>query len=192
LSTESGAAGTTIAKGGESPETSGRRTILRVRHLTAENFAPFGQVLQAAGPPDRVANSGTADIYHDVAAVDVAAEGGRVRVSVAQVRPQPLPLNVELMERHPLGSQAIAPLSEVSMLVIVAPPGPLDLASIVAFRAWRQGVNYNRDVWHHPLVVLGRGADFLIVDRVGQGDNLVIERLKTPLVIEAAEDGSVS
>ncbi|MCK4862574.1 MAG: ureidoglycolate lyase, partial [Rhodobacteraceae bacterium] len=31
---------------------------------------------------------------------------------------------------------------------------------------------YDVNVWHHPLLVLGGAQDFLIVDRAGDGNNL--------------------
>ena len=92
------------------------------------------------------------------------------------------------MESHPLGSQAVAPLGTASMLIVVAPGGPLDPDHIVAFRAsGRQGVNYRRGVWHHPLIALNRDGDFLIVDRAGEGENLVLEKLVQPLEIFAPD-----
>ena len=88
------------------------------------------------------------------------------------------------MESHPLGSQAISPLGTASMLIIVAPAGPLDPEHIAAFRtSGRQGVNYRRGVWHHPLIALNSGGDFLIVDRAGEGENLVLEKLVQPLEV---------
>ena len=35
-----------------------------------------------------------------------------------------------------------------------------------------QGVNYGRNVWHHPLMAVGTVSDFLVVDRDGPGNNL--------------------
>ena len=35
-----------------------------------------------------------------------------------------------------------------------------------------QGVNYARNVWHHPLIVLDAVRDFIVVDRGGPGANL--------------------
>ena len=92
------------------------------------------------------------------------------------------------MESHPLGSQAIAPLGTACILIVVAPPGPLVPEHIAAFRtSGRQGVNYRRGVWHHPLIALSRGGDFLIVDRAGEGENLVLEKLVQPLDVFARD-----
>jgi ureidoglycolate lyase len=50
---------------------------------------------------------------------------------------------------------------------------PHDLSSYRAFDAsGRQGVNYARNCWHHPLLVAGDASPFVVVDRKGPGDNL--------------------
>ena len=157
---------------------------LVVSTLSAEGFAPYGEVLDASGAPTSFANNGTVEVHRDVARIDVAHDGGRACLSVVRAKGGTLPLRIEVMESHPLGSQAIAPLGAASMLVVVAPSGPLDLEHIAAFRASdHQGVSYRRGVWHHPLISLESDGDFLIVDRSGKGENLVLERLPQPIEV---------
>jgi ureidoglycolate lyase len=50
------------------------------RPLTAAVFAPFGEVLETAGSPDRVINQGLCGRYHDRAALDFG--GGRAGISL--------------------------------------------------------------------------------------------------------------
>jgi ureidoglycolate lyase len=159
---------------------------LTVVPLTREAFLTFGDVLDASGPADDVANEGAAQVFRDRARADFEAEGGRIRFNVVRTAPQKLPLRIELLERHPLSSQLFSPLAGAYWLVVVAPPGPLREEAIVAFRARPdQALSYRRGVWHHPLIALERSADFLVVDRAGAGANLEIERLAAPLVVEA-------
>ena len=48
-----------------------------------------------------------------------------------------------------------------------------DIKSYRAFTATgRQGVNYARNVWHHPLLVMDADSRFIVVDRKGPGNNL--------------------
>ncbi len=162
--------------------------LLLVELLTREAFRPFGDVLDASGPPDDLANGGAAEIFRNRAEVDVAAERGRLCVNVVRTAPTELPLRIALMERHPLGSQAFSPLAGADWLVVVAPAGPLDANAIIAFRARPdQGVNYRRGVWHHPLIALRVTSDFLVIDRAGEGANLELERLGDPLLIDSIE-----
>ncbi len=149
-------------------------TNLPVEPLTRAAFTPFGDVIEADGAQHFEINNGSTTRFHDLARVDVAAEGGHVLVNIFRARPLPMPLTIEMVEKHPLGSQAFVPLGAAPFLVVVAPPGetaaPADLRAFLA-RAG-QGVNYAPGVWHHPVIALGREADFLVIDRGGPGDNL--------------------
>jgi len=139
--------------------------------LTAEAFRPYGEVLETTGGSQLDVNQGTATRFDDLATIDVAAAGGRPRLSIFRAAPRALPLELRLVERHPLGSQAFVPLSGDPFLVVVA--ATAEPAALRAFvTAPGQGVNYARGVWHHPLIAHGREADFLVIDRGGAGDNL--------------------
>ena len=149
-------------------------TSLPVAPLTRAAFEPFGDVIEADGAERFEINNGSTTRFHDLARVDVAAEGGHALVNIFRARPLPMPLTIAMMEKHPLGSQAFVPLEAAPFLVVVAPPGdavaPADLRAFLA-RAG-QGVNYAPGVWHHPVIALGRETDFLVIDRGGPGDNL--------------------
>ncbi|MBB5209211.1 ureidoglycolate lyase [Chiayiivirga flava] len=147
--------------------------VLRVEPLTRTAFAPFGDVIAADDEAHHYPiNEGTTERYHDLARVDVQADGGRALISIFRAQPRVLPFEVRMLERHPLGSQAFVPLSAKPYLVVVAPAGALDPASVRAFSvADGRGVNLARGVWHHPLLAL-QACDFLVVDRGGAGNNL--------------------
>ncbi len=142
--------------------------------LTAAAFAPFGEVIETEGSRHYPINGGFAERYHDLAGIDVVAGGGRALVSIFRGRPRPVPMRLTLMERHPLGSQAFVPLDDRDwFLVVSAAPDPCRPEGLRAFRAGgRQGVNYARGTWHHPLIVLEPGHEFLVIDRGGEGTNL--------------------
>ena len=143
---------------------------VRPEPLTAEGFAPFGEVIEARGESLPI-NYGLTERFNDLAGIDCAADGGRAIVSLFRGRPLH-PLVLKIFERHPLGSQAFMPLDDRPYLAAVAPAGDLDPAAIRVFRAApRQGVNYRRGVWHHFLLPLQAGAEFLVIDRDGPRDN---------------------
>jgi ureidoglycolate lyase len=151
---------------------------IAIEPLTREAFADFGDVIELEGANHYPINLGTTERYHDLAAVDTALEGGRTLINVFRGIARPMPFELRMMERHPLGSQAFLPLSTKPYLVVVAPRGVLHPDALRAFltSGW-QGVNYARDVWHHPLLALGETSDFIVIDRGGPGDNLVEEDL---------------
>jgi ureidoglycolate lyase len=139
--------------------------------LTAEAFAPFGDVIEASDRARQVAiNYGHTTRFDDLARLDVA--GGHAIVSLFRGRPLDPPV-LKIMERHPLGSQAFMPLTPAPYLVCVAPTGEFDPTAMRLFEAAPgQGVNYAKGVWHHFLLALDGERDFLVIDRAGPGDNL--------------------
>ncbi|MGH8780678.1 ureidoglycolate lyase [Paraburkholderia sp.] len=158
---------------------------LRVERLTRAAFAPFGDVIERAGARHFPINGGTTERYHDLANVDVCMDGGRPLINLFRAQPRALPVEIDMMERHPHGSQAFVPLADVRYLVVVAPAGELDPARMRAFVSdgW-QGVNYARGVWHHPLLALERVSDFVVVDRGGVQPNCDEIVLSEPLRLE--------
>ena len=87
-------------------------------------------------------------------------------------------MKVDMMEKHPLGSQAFIPMKETTFLAFVAPEGDKpDLNKVESFIIPKGiGVNYNPGIWHFPLIST-EDMNFLVVDRLGDGDNLVIHNL---------------
>ena len=154
--------------------------------LTRAAFAAFGDVVELDGCAPVAINQGFAERFDGLAHVDVSMNGGAPNVSLFTAKPRPAPVTIELMERHPLGSQMFYPLQDRPWLVVVC-ADPLERQSFRAFVATgRQGVNYARDIWHHPLLVLDATSRFLVVDRAGPGDNLEEIRLNAPLVLMPA------
>ncbi|MDE1153296.1 MAG: ureidoglycolate lyase [Micavibrio sp.] len=147
--------------------------ILQPRPLTIEAFAPYGDVLETGAAHElRHINYGNTDRYHDVAALDVLAEGGQPLVSIFRSRPLPRPIAVTVMERHPLSSQAFYPLSQHPYMVVVAEAGEFDAGKLQAFIAsGTQGVNYRKGTWHHYSLALDKPCDFLVIDRGGPEKN---------------------
>ena len=138
--------------------------------LAKASFAPFGDVIEIEGAAHFPINQGFAERFNDLARVDVGT--GEVNVSIVTAKVRPKPIALKLMERHPLGSQIFYPLQDRPWLVVVC-VDPHDDKSFRTYRATgRQGINYARNTWHHPLLVLDAESRFLIVDRKGPGNNL--------------------
>lgn len=147
--------------------------ILAIQPLTKSAFAPFGDVVEADPATMRLINGGTTERYHALGHPRALGEDAQLIISLFRGQPRKLPYPVDMMERHPLGSQSFHPLQDRPWLVIVAPdqdgrPG----APHVFMATGRQGINYHANIWHHPLMALEEISDFLVVDRSGPGNNL--------------------
>ena len=146
--------------------------------MTRERFAPFGDVIEASRDQAVAMNEARFERFDDICDVNV---DGRVAISVARCRAATvLPMRVEKLERHPLGSQAFVPLQSCEVVVVVAPPGEaVDVADIRAFVTRpRQGFNYHRGTWHMPLIASEPGHEFLVIDRAGDDcEELVLDEL---------------
>ncbi|WP_339854671.1 ureidoglycolate lyase [uncultured Nisaea sp.] len=159
-----------------------RRTI-RAEPLTAEGFAPFGDVLEATGTPDFMINAGLCGRHHDLARPETDTDG-TLSLSVGRSEAITLPLSLGMMERHPHGSQAFVPMAGTQFLVIVAGDEDGTPGTPRAFLTnGSQGIQYRMNCWHGVLAPLAGPADFLIVDRVGPGDNLEEHHLAEPYTI---------
>ncbi len=145
--------------------------VVFIQPMDETAFAPFGDLITPKGQPTMMINQGKCGRYHDLAQLDFS--GGAAAISVFEGTPYDLPLELKMMERHPLGSQAFIPMSADPYLVIVAPDNGGQPGTPLAFRANAgQGVNYHRNVWHGVLTPLGNTRLFSVVDRVGEGNNL--------------------
>ena len=158
---------------------------LVIEALTAERFAPFGDVIAADSASRHFPiNGGTTERYHDLANLD-AGPDGKLIVSIFCGQPRELPFAVTMLERHPLGSQAFMPLAAQPYLVVVAhageAPEPDALRAFLARPG--QGVNYAPGVWHHPLLALNETCDFLVIDRSGPGNNCDEMTLAEPVYL---------
>ena len=156
---------------------------LKTAPLTAEAFASFGDVLELKAKPDVLINQGLCGRHHDLAKLDFG--GGRAGISLFDAQPYSLPLTVNMVERHPLGSQAFIPMSQTSFLVVVAQDsGGVPDRPRAFLTAPGQGINLHRNVWHGVLSPLSAPGLFAVVDRIGEGNNLQEHWFDDPWVVE--------
>ncbi len=135
--------------------------------LTPDAFAPFGEVLDAAGP-FRLINEGLCRRHHDRATLDTG--DARAGISVFLAEPRALPYSFTLIERHPEGSQAFLPMHQNPFLVIVS-EGPKAIPRAFLTDG-AQGINLFRGTWHGVLTPLHAPGLFAVVDRIGATPNL--------------------
>ncbi len=160
---------------------------ITIEPLTAEAFAPFGDVLSVDGAPTFRINRGLCGRYHDLAHLDFVGSDARAGISLFKAEPRALPYTLDMMERHPHGSQAFLPMTADPFLIIVADDDGARPSRPRAFLSKPgQGVNYFRNTWHGVLTPLTEPGLFAVVDRIGEGSNLEEFWFDTPYTIEKA------
>jgi ureidoglycolate lyase len=159
---------------------------LRAVPLTPDRFSPYGDVIHASAGAGVSMNDAHFERFAGLATVD--ADDRHVAISIVRCRvPAVLPHRFDMVERHPLGSQAFIPLARFRFYVVVAAAGesvgPEDLQAFVTNGT--QGINYNKGVWHMPIIGLEAGQEFLVIDRGGNGDNCEEHCFSDPVTLLA-------
>lgn len=144
---------------------------ISIQPMDAVSFASFGDVLTLKSKPDKMINQDMCGRHHDLAKLDFT--DGQAGISLFDAVPRQLPYTLDMMERHPLGSQAFIPLHEHSFLVIVASDMGGKPGEPLAFlTAPRTGINIYKNTWHGVLTPLQAPGMFAVIDRIGNGKNL--------------------
>lgn len=155
---------------------------IHAQPLTAEAFAPFGEVLEVSGTPDRLINAGKCGRFHDRAKLDFG--DARVGISIFKSESFSLPYRLELVERHPEGSQAFVCMTNDPFLVVVAPDQGSAPGEPLAFiTSGTQGVNIRRNAWHGVLTPLSGPGLFAVIDRIGPTKNLEEYHFDDPFTV---------
>ncbi|WP_120499177.1 ureidoglycolate lyase [Roseovarius sp. EL26] len=144
---------------------------IKTQPLTAEALAPYGDVMEASGTPDKLINQGKCGRFHDKANLDFS--DGKAGISIFKGEKEVLPLPLKMVERHPEGSQAFVPMSENPFLVVVARDQDGTPVDPIAFLTKPgQAINFHRGTWHGVLAPLSEPGIFAVIDRIGDGANL--------------------
>ncbi len=145
---------------------------LQTKPLNQKDFAAFGDILDASGRPDKFINQGKCGRFHNKAVLDFG-EDGHAGLSVFKSETCAFPVTIEMVERHPEGSQAFIPMSENPFLIVVAPDRQGKPGAPLAFlTSPGQAINFHRGVWHGVLSPLTEPGLFVVADRIGSTPNL--------------------
>lgn len=150
---------------------SGAGHRITARPAEAGAMAGLAELIACDGAPDKLINQGRCGRFHDLAGLDI--RDGRAGISLFRSEVFDLPFKLEMMERHPLGSQAFVPMSDAGFLVVLAEDEGGRPGMPRAFLTKPgQAVNIGRNVWHGVLTPLGGSGLFAVIDRIGAGSNL--------------------
>jgi len=160
------------------------KIIIKPKKITCKNFKKFGDVICTKKVKSININDGYAKRFHNLGNINTLKKNGSTIMSIFSAKKRKFPMNIKMMEKHPLGSQAFIPMKETKFLVFVAPQGNKpNVNKIKSFIVPKQmGVNYKPGTWHFPLIST-ENMNFLVIDRKGSGNNLKIENLDKDQIV---------
>ena len=158
--------------------------IIKPIKINKSNFSAYGDLIATndANPMD--INAGYAKRFDNLADLNTTKDDGKTIVSIFSALKRTFPMTIDMMEKHPLGSQAFIPMKETTFLAFVAPTGESpDINKIQAFIIPpKTGINYKPGIWHFPLIST-EDINFLVIDRKGKGENLIIHKFEKEKII---------
>ena len=158
--------------------------IIKPIKITRANFAAYGDLISSDDIKPMDINAGYAKRFDNLANINTSKDGGKTIVSIFSALKRNFPMKIDMMEKHPLGSQAFIPMNETTFLCFVAPPGESpEIDKLQSFIIPpKTGINYKPGIWHFPLIST-EDTDFLVIDRKGIGENLVIHKFDKEKVV---------
>ena len=155
------------------------KIIIKPKKITSRNFKKFGEVISTKKIKPININNGYAKRFDSLCKINTSLKKGNTIISIFSARKRKFPMNIKMMEKHPLGSQTFIPMKETKFLVFVAPKGKKpNVKKIESFIIPKQtGINYKPGIWHFPLISI-KNMNFLVIDRKGIGNNLAIHNFE--------------
>ena len=158
--------------------------IIKPSEINKSNFAPYGDLISTENISPVDINAGYAKRFDNLADLNTSKNNGKTILSIFSALKRTFPMKIDMMEQHPLGSQAFMPMKETTFLSLVAPLGKTpDIDKIQSFIIPpNHGVNYKAGIWHFPLIST-EDTNFLVIDRKGSGENLIIHKFAKDKII---------
>ena len=158
--------------------------IIKPIKINRSNFAAYGDLITTDDINPIDINAGYAKRFDNLANLNTTKDDGKTIVSIFSALKRTFPMTVDMMEKHPLGSQAFIPMKETTFLCFVAPQGEYpEINKIQSFIIPpKTGINYKPGIWHFPLIST-EDINFLVIDRMGKGENLIIHKFEKEKII---------
>jgi len=158
--------------------------IIKPIKINRSNFVTYGDLISTNDIKPMDINAGYAKRFDNLADLNTLKDGGKTIVSIFSALKRTFPMKIDMMEKHPLCSQAFIPMKETTFLCFVAPQGKSpEINKIQSFIVPpKMGINYKPGVWHFPLIST-EDTNFLVIDRKGTGENLIIHKFDKENII---------
>ena len=151
---------------------------INIKLINKENFSVYGDLIATKDKSSKSINNNTTQSFFDLANIEILGEDSNARLNIFYAQKRIFPLNIDILEMHPLSSQVFLPMSNTDFLVLVAPIDlKPDLNKIECFKVSNgDGINFKSRVWHFPLISI-QDAKFITIDKKDAKKNIEIYKL---------------
>ena len=147
---------------------------ISIEQLDINIFSKFGDIIQKKNALElRSINQGTTTRYHNISKLSLESKNGNSSISIFSGSPRDVPIEIKIMEKHPIASQSFLPIQDYDWLIVVCEEKNElpDLSTLRCFQVdGDTGITYNKNIWHHPLLVKKK-QDFWVIDRINDLEN---------------------
>ena len=147
---------------------------ISIEQLDINIFSKFGDIIQKKNALElRSINQGTTTRHHNISKLSLESKNGNSAISIFSGSPRDLPIEIKIMEKHPIASQSFLPIQNYDWLIVVCEEKNElpDLSTLRCFQVdGDTGITYNKNIWHHPLLVKKK-QDFWVIDRINDQEN---------------------
>ena len=148
---------------------------LQINKISKDNFSKYGQLVSTKDIESQNINEETTKSFYDLVNIEIYGDDKKCRVNIFKSIKRNFPLEINMLENHPLSSQAFIPLQKTNFIVVVAPiSNEPDINLIETFLVSpEEGINFKPQVWHFPLIAT-ENSNFLTIDKKDSANNLEI------------------
>ena len=148
---------------------------LQIKKISKDNFSRYGQLITTQNILSQEINEETTKSFYDLVDIEIYGEDKECRINIFKSTKRIFPLEINMLENHPLSSQAFIPLQKTNFIVVVAPiSNEPDINLIETFLiSPEEGINFKPKVWHFPLIAT-ENSNFLTIDKKDSENNLEI------------------
>jgi len=148
---------------------------LQIKKISKDNFSKYGQLVSTKDIESQNINEETTKSFYDLVNIEIYGDDKKCRVNIFKSIKRNFPLEVNMLENHPLSSQAFIPLQKTNFIVVVAPiSSEPDINLIETFLiSPEEGINFKPKVWHFPLIAT-ENSNFLTIDKKDSANNIEI------------------
>ena len=94
---------------------------LDIKKINKDNFLSYGDLITIRNKNSEHINNNTTQSFFDLANIEILGEDNNARLNIFSTKKRTFPLNIDMLEMHPLSSQVFLPMIKTDFIVLVAP-----------------------------------------------------------------------